>query len=238
MALNDAAALAVDTGDYYLAPVGTTMPTDLRNPGAAWTKVGHSTLEDILSIESDGGDTTVLGTLQNKSLRTRRSPRQETFNISIHQFDELGQRLYYGANAQVIDGTITRPTDPRPTVTAFLATFIDGDQTYAFYIPRCEILGGDDLEFEDTESLVALPLAITPLQYQTNKYLYRTTILGLPPELWTAETAYTAGDKVSLSTGEVLEATNTGESGTTEPVAPENVGDQIVDATITWQRTA
>lgn len=179
MALNDDATLAVDTGDYYMAPVGTAAPADLRAPGLAWDRLGHSSLEDILTIESDGGDTTVIGTLQNHNLRTRRSNRTEVFTIILHQFDEPALKLYYGSNStKLSDGSLTVPAQPTPTVCAFLAVFVDGANNFGLYLPKAEIFRGDDLEFADTEGLVGLPLSITPLQYGTNDWTYAVTPLG------------------------------------------------------------
>jgi hypothetical protein len=40
------------------------------------------------SASSDGGDATVIGTLQNKSLRTTYATRTETIAITLQQFDK------------------------------------------------------------------------------------------------------------------------------------------------------
>lgn len=56
------------------------------------------------------------------------------------------------------------------------------------------------------------------------------------PPLWAASTAYSLGDFVTLSTGETLEATTAGTSGTAEPVAPSTVGGTVVDGGVTWTR--
>lgn len=60
-------------------------------------------------------------------------------------------------------------------------------------------------------------------------------LTGQPPPAWQAETAYVVGDQVTLSGGEVLEATADGTSGTTEP-APPGVGNTVTDGTVTWQQ--
>lgn len=182
MALNDNATLALDSGNYFTAPVGTALPTDLDAIDAEWENIGHTSLEDILSVESEGGEATVLGTLQNKSLRTRRSPRTETINFTLRQFDTAALRLYYGANAEVLpNGLVTNPSNPTPTSAAFLAVYVDGDNRFALWIPRCEILRADDLSIEDTESLAGLPIGVTPLQHGSNAYTYAVTPLGDEP---------------------------------------------------------
>ena len=179
MALNDNAVLAIDSGNYFTAPVDTAVPLDLAAVATPWENVGHTSLEDILSIESEGGEATVLGTLQNKSLRTRRSQRTETIRFTLQQWDTDSLKLYYGSNAEVLaNGMVTNPTNPTPTVCAFLAVYVDGDNTFALYIPKCEILRAEDISFEDTENIAGLPLGVTPLQSGANAYTYAVTPLG------------------------------------------------------------
>lgn len=185
MALNDAAVLSISTGHYYHAPVGTEAPaiTDLLDPEAlelaGWDEIGHTSLEDILSLASEGGEATTLGTLQAKSLRNSISPRTETFSISLMQFDTPSLKFYYGSNATVLaSGFVGVPSNPVPTKTAFLAVFQDGENVFGIHALSSEIFRGDDMEFADTESLVGMPLNVTPVNYQGADYAYAVTPLG------------------------------------------------------------
>jgi hypothetical protein len=179
VAVNDNATLVINAGNYFTAVTGTTLPADLRAPGVAWTNVGHTSLEDIFSISSEGGEATVLGTLQSKTLRTSYSSRSETMTFTLQQFDADALKLFYGSNAVVnADGSIGVPTNPTPTVKAFLAVFIDGDNEFAFYAPKAEIYRADDLELSDTESLAGLPLGVKPVVNGTNTWTYAVTPLG------------------------------------------------------------
>ena len=74
MSVSDTATLVLDTGNYFTAPTGTAIPGNLLAPSAPWTNVGHTSLEDIFGVSTEGGDKTTLGTLQNKTLRTKYSP--------------------------------------------------------------------------------------------------------------------------------------------------------------------
>lgn len=179
MAQNDAATLVINSGNYLTAPVDTAMPTDLLAPVTPWDKVGHTSLDEIMSIASEGGEPTILGTLQNKALRTVYSPRSETFSFNLQQFDKSGLKLYYGSNAiELANGSLGVPTDPKPTECAFLAVFVDGENYFAFYAPKAEVFRGDDLSLGDTESLNSLPLAVKPLILGGNKWAYAVTPLG------------------------------------------------------------
>ncbi|WP_405057049.1 hypothetical protein OG474_30475 [Kribbella sp. NBC_01505] len=181
MPLIDQATLTVGAGNYYTHAVGTALPTNLLNAEASgWNNVGHTSLEDILAVSSEGGEATVLGTLQNKSLRTKYSPRTDLLAFTLQQFDAGGLRLYYGSNAPTLpNGLIGVPTDPVPTDCAFLAVFVDGSNVFAFYAPKAEVYRNDDLALADTESLAGLPLGVKPLQLGTNKWAYAVTPLGV-----------------------------------------------------------
>lgn len=184
MAINDNATLVIGAGNYFIGEVGEALPADLLNPGGVdpevttWENIGHTSLEDILSIASEGGEATIIGSLQNKTLRTKYSPRTETMAVVLQQFDEAGLRLYYGDNMEVLtEGALGVPTEPEPTRAAFLAVFTDGDKTFAFYAPLAEIFRNEDLELADTESMAGLPLGVKPLPYQSNKWAYAVTPL-------------------------------------------------------------
>lgn len=183
MAINNSATLVVGAGNYFTAPyveaTPAALPADLSAIAGPWVSVGHTSLEDVFSMTSEGGEPTVLGTLQNKSLRTTYSPRQETINFTLQQFDEDGLKLYYGSNATVgASGEIQVPTNPVPTVCSFLVVFTDGENEFAFYAPKAEIYRADDLSISDTESLAGLPLAVKPLVHASNGWAYAVTPLG------------------------------------------------------------
>jgi hypothetical protein len=192
VALNDNATLVIGSGNYLTAPVGTDLPDDLLVPTSPWSAVGHTSLEDILSISSEGGEATTIGTLQNKSLRTKYSARTETIALTLQQFDIAGLKLYYGSNAPVLaNGTVGVPTDPTPTTAAFLAVFVDGENYFAIYAPKAEIYRADDISFGDTESLAGLPIGVKPMAFGSNTYTYAITPLGA--SVATGATAGTPG---------------------------------------------
>lgn len=183
MTIKDTATLKPTTGHYYLAPVGTALPkADLLAPKTPWTEVGHTSLEDLLSITSDGGETTILGTLQNPTLRTATSLRTETFGFTLMQWDTDSLKLYFGANSRTLTGTDQAgwqsvPSAPTPTQTAFAVVFQDGVNAFGFWCPKAEVLRGDDLSLDDSESLAGLPISVKPLQYQSNDFAYAITPL-------------------------------------------------------------
>jgi hypothetical protein len=195
LALNDLATLVVGSGNYLTAPVGTPMPDDLLVPTSPWEPVGHTSLEDVFGITSEGGEATTIGSLQNKTLRTKYSARTETMALTLQQFDKAALKLYFGANAPTLpDGTIGVPADPQPTQAAFLAVFVDGENHFGFYAPKAEIYRADDMAIADTESLAGLPLGVKPMVYGNNTWTYAVTPLG-----GTVATGATAGTPGSFT---------------------------------------
>jgi len=180
LARNDDATLKVGTGRFYTAPVDTALPADLLAPGVEWTEMGHTSLEDILSAASEGGDQTTLGTLQNKNLRVVIAPRTESYNMRLMQFDAPSLKLYYGSNAVVTaSGAVQVPQDPKPTEVAWLFVFEDGDTVGAVYAEKASIFRSDDVAIADTESLSQLPLRVTPLVSGANKH----ALTWVPPHV-------------------------------------------------------
>lgn len=179
MAINDAAVLQINAGNYLTAPTATALPADLTAPEVAWENVGHTSLEDILNLSSEGGEATVLGTLQNKALRTTYSTRTDNMKFTLQQFDTAALKLYFGSNATIgASGEVQVPINPVPTTCAFLAIFIDGDNVFAFYAPKAEVYRGDDFSAGDTTSLAGLPINVKPLVHNTNDWTFAVTPLG------------------------------------------------------------
>lgn len=202
MTILDDAVLTVGDGNFLIAVTDTTIPGDLTAPGAAWKNVGHTSIEDIFSVSSEGGDATNVSTLQNRTLRTRYSTRNDTFTFTLNQFDYDSLKLYYGKNMVDIneDGTLMGvPTSAQPYIGAFLAVFIDGENVFAFYAPKAEIYRNDDLSIADTESLAGLPLGVKPLQSGSNDYTYAITpLMVIQPETATAGIPGTYGPTNAL----------------------------------------
>lgn len=176
MAYNDEAVVKIATAHFYLAPKGTAAPANPLKPGSEWEDVGHTTLDSILSMSSEGGEKTVLGSLQNRNLRTSYADKNTTFNFAIHQFDDKGLKLYLGSNAVTdASGRIGPADTPAPTNSAWLVVVEDGDRYFDFYAPSADIIGSEDLSLDDTESLASLPLSVTPLRMEGFKSAWYTS---------------------------------------------------------------
>lgn len=203
MAIDNTAVLKVGTGHFYTAPVGTALPTDIRNPGGSWTEVGHTSVTNILAASSDGGAETILRSLQNITLRTAIAPRTESFVMKLLQFDLPGLKLYYGSNATVVDGNLQVPSHPVPTEIAWLVVFYDGSTTAGIYAPKASVIRSGDLAVADTETLAELDVKVTPLNYLANDYaiVWLTPKIILSTATGTAVRASNAVSGVTLTSG-------------------------------------
>lgn len=174
MALYDDAVLKVATGHFYTATTGSEAPADFLAPGVSWAEVGHTSIDNIFSSSSEGGDVTTLGTLQAASLLSSTSPRTETWTFNLAQWDVDSLKLYFGANATYdsVSNLLDVPDDPQPTVAAFLAVFIFGSKHFAWHAKKAELRRGDDWDLSDTSSLQTLSINVTPVNYNgaTSKY--------------------------------------------------------------------
>ncbi|MFF3017115.1 hypothetical protein [Streptomyces sp. NPDC057939] len=239
MALNDDATLVVGSGNYLIAPVGTAAPDNLLVPTSPWQNVGHTSLEDVFGITSEGGEATTIGTLQNKSLRTKYSARTETMTFTLQQFDTPALRLYFGANAPLLpDGSVGVPADPKPTQSAFLAIFIDGENHFSFFAPKAEIYRADDMAIADTESLAGLPLGVKPMVHGNNAWTYAVTPLG-----GTVATGASAGNPGAFTPARAVAPANLAGLGgvIAAPATKWTVGQHVVlgdSAKAFWNGTA
>lgn len=174
MAINDKAVFKPGVAHFYTNPeVGAALPADLRNPTDGWVHMGHTSLEDIIEASSDGGDLTILGSLQKRNLRSSRAPLTEGFTVNLLQLDEDSLKFYAGANVEVnsTDGRLLGvPESPEPTVAAWYVVITDGTMDAGLYTDKAEFMRADDFAVSDTESLMQLPVTVTPLGTGKNPY--------------------------------------------------------------------
>lgn len=178
MALSNSSTLVVKTGRFYIAPEGTAAPDDkagLLAPDTPWEELGHTSVEDILSWATEGGESTTLGSLQAPSLRTTTSPRTESFTTTLLQWDEASLPFYFGGNMELIAGSTILygvNSNPEPIVKALLIVLEDGQNVFPIYAPSASIARGDDLSIDSTEDLAGLPVQINLQNYNGNKWAF------------------------------------------------------------------
>ena len=163
MALNDSAVMIPGQGFIHLAPVATPEPDDYVNPASPWENLGHTSIEDNVTITRDGGDSEIKGTWQNPNLRERREPVNFIVNFTAHQFDDTVLGLYFGGGDDTVAGRFGVTTTTGATERAMMIRIVDGGQSVGLYVPKVSITSEDDAE-ADVEELFGFPLKATVLQ--------------------------------------------------------------------------
>jgi hypothetical protein len=177
MAQDTAAVVVPGVGHFYIAPTSATKPTGTDAPTGDWEEIGYTTYEDPLTIEREGGESTVLPAWQAPGgLRTSTSPITYKVNFSLLQYDELSLQLYYGGGS--VNGTTDEfevPKSPSPQTRSLFIRVVDGSDVWARYFGTVDIIGSDDEEL-DPEALSFLPVSATVLEDPDLDYLF--TIKG------------------------------------------------------------
>lgn len=167
MALTDTSVAVISTAKFYTATVATAVPTNYLSPAVAWDNFGHTSLDNIFALSSEGGDTTVLGTLQSPQFRTSVAPRTDSFALVSNQFDLDHYKMYFGSNATQDNTTklVSVPNAPTAVEKAFLAVFEAGDYAFAIYAARAEFKRNEDLSIDSKDAIAGIPIQVTPLSY-------------------------------------------------------------------------
>ncbi|SDI41165.1 Ig-like domain (group 2) [Sinosporangium album] len=171
--LDDDATVVPAIGHFFFNPAkGAAKPANVLAPPAPWIDFGHTALEDPFGLTSEGGETTTLGTWQNKSLRNVTSPRVRAVTFVAQQWDEQSYKLYFGANGAMSGRYFRVPVNPVETTGTLMVVVEDGIEQLGMYFPNVSIAQADDIEF-NAEELAGLPL--------------RATILGTSGQNWPFE---------------------------------------------------
>lgn len=162
MALNDSLAVIPGTGYCYIAPVGTPCPTDLTDPELPWENLGHTSLDDGLTLSRDGGDSNILGTWQNPVLRDKRDPVSFGLVMNLVQWDNNVFELYFGGGDKSVAGVFGVPITSVPVEKSLFVRIVDGNNEFPLWIPKAAIASDDDMEL-DAEAFMQWPVRATIL---------------------------------------------------------------------------
>lgn len=162
MPINDSQVVIPGQGRLYVAPVGTAVPGTLTAPAAPWDDLGHTSIEDGVTIGREGGDSEVLGTWQNPALREQRDPTTWFITAFMHQVSNQTLRFFFGGGDASVAGKFGVPLTPVAQQRAMFMRIIDGSSEVQLYVPKVSLLADDDVEF-DFEAMMAFPVRATVL---------------------------------------------------------------------------
>lgn len=180
MAISDGDVILPGTGHIFIAPKSTPKPSDLVVPGEPWDELGHTSREDGLTITRDGGDSEVIGTWQNPSLRERRDPTTFAITAFLHQVDNNTLQLYFGDGDISVEDEFGVTTANDTIDKALYVRIVDGTNAVGLYVPSVSISSEDDVEV-DVEGFLAFPIRATVLQVTgSNLMTFLKPGLGTP----------------------------------------------------------
>lgn len=186
MPLVDSQVLIPGAGRLYTAPLGTPKPSNLVAPPAPWDDIGHSSIEDGLTIGREGGDSEVLGTWQNPALRERREATTWFITMFLHQVSNQVLSFFFGGGDATVAAVFGVPLIPVAQERALFIRVIDGANEAPLYVPRVSLLADDDVEV-DIEQFLAFPVRATVLGVTGSNLMefYGADLGGLTNEVQT-----------------------------------------------------
>jgi hypothetical protein len=159
-------------GAVYIAPVGTTAPTDPYAPwGSGWIDCGYVTTDGLTeALNEERQEFDAWG--YNTSIRTQVTKRTATFKMSFQQTSAYTASLFYGVNIadMVTSGTgatqflsFADPQNSEPEYWALGMDVVDGDYPRRIIVARAEVTAKGDIAYK-ADSTVSYDLTFTSLQ--------------------------------------------------------------------------
>lgn len=173
MSLDDSAVLLPGTGHFLIGNVAAAQPVladltafaaDTSDLPTGFTDLGHTDLDQILTFGQDGGDTTVKGSWQNKSLREIVTTETVDFiSAKSLQLDNTVLSLYYGGGDATGTNTFEVPDSGTPTEKALCLIMLDGTTPVAIYASKVSIRRESEIEVA-SDDFTKFPLRFTFLK--------------------------------------------------------------------------
>lgn len=191
MALDDAAVVFPTTAHFFTGTVGSATKPSLAaieafiDSGTAisgLTELGHTSLDEVVAFGSDGGDSEVHGSLQNKSLReVFTSEAVDYFTAkSLQLKDNEILKLYYGGGDDTQPDEFALPDSPQIQERAVLMIADAASGPVGLWVEKASVKRDDTISMP-SDDFTQLPLRFTYLK-----------VSGKPKAVWIADGLGTA----------------------------------------------
>jgi hypothetical protein len=141
-------------GDVYTADVGTPVPTDIDDPGAAWTRLGMIS-EDGASWTPPEEETEEIKIWQSPyPARVVTTGLSSSLSFALDGWDRVTVPFALGGGVFVDDATTVVYHPPGPGESQSKAIFmkvLDGDVKMGLYFPKGRVTSRDDTAFKPDE---------------------------------------------------------------------------------------
>lgn len=151
------------TGAVFVAPAGTTLPTDATTAlNAAFKGLGYVSEDGLVnSVETDtenvnawGGDLVLVG----------QTSFSETFTVNLLETNAEALKVYYGADNVTVSGdniTITQNSGVLPNVAVVFELVMTGGRVKRIVVPNAQIVDrSGEITYVDGEP-IAYPAVFT-----------------------------------------------------------------------------
>lgn len=151
------------TGAVFVAPAGTTVPTDATTAlNAAFKGLGYVSEDGLVnSVETDtenvnawGGDLVLVG----------QTSFSETFTVNLLETNADALKVYYGDDNVTVSGdsiTITQNSEQLPTVVVVFELVLTGGRVKRIVVPNAQIVDrSGEITYVDGEP-IAYPAVFT-----------------------------------------------------------------------------
>lgn len=152
------------TGAVFVAPYGTTLPTNAHVAlNAAFKGLGYVSEDGLVnSVETDveevnawGGDLVLQGQTTFK----------ETFTVNLIETNSEALKVYYGEDNVVVEGdgsiTVTANSDMLPNVSVVFELVLTGGRTKRIVVPNAQIADrSGEITYVDGEA-ITYPVVFT-----------------------------------------------------------------------------
>lgn len=148
MALEATHVVVAGTGAVYVAPEGTTLPTDLAALADPWEDVGYVS-EDGVTFTFSREQEDVMAWQSAEPIRVLITQEPKTIELDLLEFDRATLLLAFrGGDFAGVSApfTYTPPDAGASDVRALVIDGQDGDESFRFAFPRVQLSG--DLEFQ------------------------------------------------------------------------------------------
>ncbi len=160
-------------GAIFVAEVGAT-PPDYKTvsptaPGTGWTCLGHTSVENNVSLSKDGGDATSYDSWWDNGIEVTYASTTWSLTVGALEVTKENFDLAFNGEAETVTdhGGYLVPSSIVANKKALFIVAIQGDKRLGLYIPNASVSLGDAPAF-DREALFEVPLSANILAYEGN----------------------------------------------------------------------
>lgn len=175
MALNNDAVILPGKGTVLVAPVGTPLfdvtAFDLATPTTytGWDLIGHTSTDNAVALNRDGGDSTQRGSWWTPALRTSFDPSVWSMTVNSLQVDTTTLSLAFGGGTATA-GKYAFPSSTTPVDKAVVVLAIDTTGTLGWHMVKGSCVCGDPPSFDPT-AFFEIQLSITANEDDSGNFI-------------------------------------------------------------------